>query len=302
VLWLAPVVLACSRASPEPVKPQAPDAAAPTPDAALTASASAAANRVDPGRTEPPGPMVLIKGGRFIMGHDGLGEGMDDERPGHWVTVPTFRLDVTEVTVAAYRTCVRAGVCIPPRECFHEGGGPERNIWDYANVDRHPISCVSWHDATGYCTWAGKQLPTEEMWEYAARGKVGRDFPWGWGIPGHDWGAPDDFDERIDGDCFRRLGDSPGAWTNTCPVGSAPKGATPQGVLDMAGNVREWTASPFCPYDHPNCGSARRAMRGGTRSSAKQARGTHREGWDPNSRQPRLGFRCAQRIDEGKTP
>jgi formylglycine-generating enzyme required for sulfatase activity len=247
--------------------------------------------------------MVLLKGGTFKMGHDGVGyDRAVVEGPSHMVKMPTFRVDVTEVTVAAYRACVQSGACSQPGVFFTSRGYRMGCVWDYPNVDDWPMSCVTWQEAVTYCTWAGKELPTEEMWEYAARGRVGRDFPWGWAIPGHSWGAPDDLDERIRGSCSQRINDPVHRWNWTCAVGLAPKGATPEGIQDMAGNVREWTASTFCLYSEPNCGSERRVVRGSTGDDGMGNRGVWRDSREPTERDPALGFRCAQRVAEDKAP
>ncbi|MGC8926285.1 MAG: formylglycine-generating enzyme family protein, partial [Calditerrivibrio sp.] len=118
------------------------------------------------------------------------------------------------VTVDEYARCVNAGGCTQPdtgRYCNYgvDGRGD------------HPINCVDWNQANAYCQWAGKQLPTEAQWEKAARGTDGRIYPWG-----NDWDASKA--------CFNQ--------SSTCAVGSYPQGASPYGVMDMAGNVWDWCA------------------------------------------------------------
>lgn len=166
--------------------------------------------------------MVTLPGGTFDLG----------ER-GDRVSVAPFELDVTEVTVDAYDRCVSAGACSPPAV-----GGPCN--WKVAGRGHHPVNCVSWDQATAFCGWAGKRLPTEEEWEWAARGgERGNAYPWGnaeptgqacWRGEGSDFGS--------------------GKVQGTCPVGSYPAGATPDGILDLAGNVWEWTSSPWEPAPH----------------------------------------------------
>jgi formylglycine-generating enzyme required for sulfatase activity len=281
------------RTKPEPIQHEPTDAAVPTPDAAPTASASAASNLVDPGMTEPPGPMVLIKGGTFRMGSDSPWELSPlNCTPSHVEKVASFRIDLTEVTVAAYRTCVNAGVCSPPR-IVSRSRYDEREActWMAPGVDRHPVNCVNWHQATTYCAWAGKELPTEEQWEYAARGRQGRLFPWG-GIVGRDW-LPEDQNTYTRGECRHHR------WP-TCPVGSAPKGDTPEGVHDMAGNVFEWTQSASCLHIRPPCDATYRVIRGGFGGPMLWA--ASRWSIDSTRDEPTDGFRCAQRVEEGKAP
>jgi formylglycine-generating enzyme len=274
------------------VEAAAVDAATPL-DAGAEAGAQDPGSEIAPGPVATPGPMVLLKGGRFKMGSDWKGLGIGSRM----VTLPSFRFDVTKVTVAQYRGCVHAGACSPP-----EGVA----IWDPAGVSNVPVSGVTWYQADAYCKWAGKELPTKEQWEYACAGAVGRDFPWGQGIPNHPWGAPDDLDERINRSC------------ETCPVGVHPKGATPDGIQDMMGLASEWTASvacpdpppagPFDPFRKPTCTQTYRAIRGGDAGDEERGslcvvgRGSERAIDHVGSYPAPLGFRCAQRVEETKNP
>jgi len=231
------------------------------------------------------------------MGHDGIspnGE-LDDARPSHWATVPPFRIDITEVTVDAYRRCLEAGACSVPVDAKVDLGEPVPCNWTEPNRGNYPINCVTWQQADGYCRWAGKQLPTEEMWEFAARGKAARDFPWGPAVPNQRWGVPPDVLERLRGSCqgqFKSTADP-----STCPVGSAPKGATPEGVLDLAGNVGEWTASDYCEYATKTCNAAKKVARGGDNGWSRLPFRTltvFRADLDPTYASPIFGFRCAK--------
>ncbi len=188
-------------------------------------------------------PVVRVSAGMFRMGTE---SGPAEERPPHDVTLSSFSIDLTEVTVAAYRLCVDEGRCSPSI------------TWDRCNggrVDRddHPINCVDWLQAKAFCAWAGKRLPTEEEWEYAARGRDARRWPWGNAPPGPE------LLNACDKECARArqrsqsleaplLFEASDGWATTAPVGSYPEGESAFGVLDLAGNVWEWTASPFCTY------------------------------------------------------
>lgn len=214
--------------------------------------------------------MVRIPAGSFMMGSN---DGYDDEKPVHQVRVSAFEMDVTEVTVAQYRSCVSVGACDPPNSAgrcnFGQGG-----------KDDHPVNCVDWDQATAFCAWAGKRLPTEAEWEYVARGTDGRTYPWGNEAPS----------EQL---CWGRY-PFPGT---TCPVGAYPAGDSPFGVKDMAGNVWEWTSTEYCDSYAPraDCDSAR-VIRGGSWDidDAQIVRAADRGMDAPAVRNDYHGFRCAR--------
>lgn len=169
--------------------------------------------------------MMLIQGGSFQMG--GLGEAaLPNEKPSHKVTLKSFWLDQTEVTNGQYAMCVAAGACEIPREFKSASRKDYYKNSEYAD---YPVIYVTWNQAKTYCEWAGRRLPTEAEWEYAARGTDFREFPWGDDKPGEET-ANFDYKNK-----------------DTAKVGSYPKGASPFGILDMAGNVWEWVADFYSP-------------------------------------------------------
>jgi len=153
--------------------------------------------------------MVRVPAGDFLYGDS------KEKR-----TLPEFWIDKTPVTNAEYAQFVQATNHNPPRHW--KGKTPPKEIAE------HPVMYVSWHDAVAYAEWAGKQLPTEEEWEKAARGTDGRAYPWGDETPTRELC---NFNQNEQG---------------TTPVGKySPQGDSPYGCVDMAGNVWQWTASDY---------------------------------------------------------
>jgi hypothetical protein len=204
----------------------------------------------------PPG-MKGLPGGSYTMGETG--------KP---ASVRPFCLDETEVTVKAYRGCVEAKQCDP----VSDGG-------DKAD---HPIVNVTWGEAKAYCEaqQARKRLPTEEEWEWAARGTTrGTEYPWGNEKPTNQL-------------CWNGEGNDRKArgFVATCPVGSYPDGDnSPEGIKDLAGNVWEWTNSAS------DMVSAFYVFRGGGWSFVDPVLISVRlvGRYYPDLRNPLLGFRCA---------
>jgi len=162
--------------------------------------------------------------------------------------VAPFDIDPVEVTNGAYLACERAGACRPPK-----GTGAQRSqCADRTESARasHPVTCVDRAEATAFCRWQDKRLPTDAEWAFAARGDDGRWFPWKHGAPADIcWmrGGPNSGPQVVDG----------AVKVNTCPVGTSAQDRSPFGVLDMAGSVREWTDSDFAPgYDDPAEGTS----------------------------------------------
>jgi formylglycine-generating enzyme required for sulfatase activity len=208
----------------------------------------------------------------------------------HPVTLSSFEMDRTEVTVADYERCVSAGVCAPAELA----ADPRFSRPDF------PVTHVRFADAVDYCAWTGGRLPTEAEWEYAARGVAGREFPWGDVYNPHlanHGGWADDRADATDG------------FAGLAPVGSFPDGATPLGLLDMAGNVAEWVADLLeidkfgepvgygdeAVTDPPphTTGGGPHVVRGGSFQDAATWLMSTARGYDLLPRPPWVGFRCA---------
>jgi formylglycine-generating enzyme required for sulfatase activity len=188
--------------------------------------------------------------------------------------VAGFWMSRTEVSVAEYSRCVAAGRCA---RAGYEGGAQRFRRSNF------PVTLVSFDDARRYCAFRAGRLPTEAEFERAARGATRRTYPWGHTFYGklanHGRLAIDPTDAS-DG------------YAELAPVGSFPSGATPEGILDLAGNAAEWTSDAFSRDDgRPT--STERAVRGGHFASAAPfLRGAARTGKPPGTREPTLGFRC----------
>jgi serine/threonine-protein kinase len=196
--------------------------------------------------------MIYIPAGEFMMGTNDIeaqrileGNGRQyPEVPTHNVTLDGFWIDKFEVTTGQYLKCVEAGVC---EAAAHNNaifaGSEYYTSPDYAN---YPVINVTWYKARAYCEWAGRRLPTEAEWEKAARGTDGRKYTWG-NDP-----VSNDVANLCDKNCTARYPNPKfnDGFPETAPVGSFPKGASPYGVMDMAGNVWEWTSSIPNPYPY----------------------------------------------------
>lgn len=161
---------------------------------------------------------------RYVGPHIEPDRGRYEDEVPRLVQVGAFSIDRTEVTVGQYRAFTEA--------TGYRGGGMGQG-------DDLPVVQVNAADARAYCTWVGKRLPTAEEWEYAARGDESRRFPWGDPYPD---GTRANF---CDASCERPWAtpDHDDGHARLAPVGSFPAGATPEGLLDMAGNAREWTST-----------------------------------------------------------
>ena len=239
--------------------------------------------------------MVLIPAGEFTMGRDG---GPPEEGPAHKLFLPAFFIDRNLVTMKEYARFIRAkGPVGPKGEQYLDVGDEDNRIhhvgdtWEVeAGWEDYPASEMAWHGAVAYCKWLEKQLPSEAEWEKAARGADRRLYPWG-----NDPPTPE-------------LAFFGGFRGESVPVGRYPKGRSPYGVLDMAGQIWEWTRStatsyPYDPKDGRESLSAPypRVTRGGSAASDHEGlTATSRHTVDPG-RQARghgyYGFRCVSRVE-----
>ncbi len=181
--------------------------------------------------------MVRVPAGDFQMGCDSNhSAGAVCSDPVRRVYIDAFEIDKYEATNAEYRACVNAGACNSPRR---DNSHHRKSYYHDPAFDFHPVLYVSHWDAKAFCAWEGKRLPTEAEWEKAARGPIDA-RPWPWGSEMPDCTRMNYVDDR-----------DPNAWyacvDDTSPVGATPKGASPYGAMDMAGNVMEWVLDYYDP-------------------------------------------------------
>lgn len=249
-----------------------------------------------------PDGMVRVPAGEFTMGTDEVDQGghalglglrkpwFADETPEHRVYLKAFFIDRFEVTNRQYYIFCQATDHKPPRFW----GGPKYP----EGQDDYPVSNVNFYDAAAYAEWVGKRLPTEAEWEKAARGDLGRRYPWG-----------NNFDvTRAHISPSSKISSSEGP----LPVGSFPEGASPYGAMDMVGNLWEWVWDYYRPYPESEQGSEDyekklMVVRGLSyigvghfpkeeymKVVALKARASYRESLSPFVRKKDVGFRCAK--------
>jgi serine/threonine-protein kinase len=246
--------------------------------------------------------MVYIPPGEFKMGSNDY----SNEKPLHTVYLDGYWVGKYEVTVTQFKIFVNDTGYVTEAES--SGGafaftGSIRKQWrqkkginwknpGFEQEDNHPVVCVSWNDVNKYCKWLSRKkgltfkLPTEAQWEKAARGTDSREFPWGDQKPG---GTLANFDEKVG---------------KTTPVDSYHKGASPYGLLDMAGNVWEWCRdwygkryyklSPGKNPTGPKSGSERVIRRGSWGNEARIIHGPVTYLYVPSFCSFNLGFRLCQ--------
>lgn len=246
----------------------------------------------------PGASMVRIASGRFVFGSTAeevleASASCATEPLGHRCTEHTFSnelgrrtafqrsfwIDRTEVTVSEYARCVAHGRCMRPG---WTGGSRRFRQPDF------PVTFVSFQDAESYCRFRGARLPSEAEFERAARGRLGRTYPWG-----------NLYNARLANHGRHSViqNDPSDGYAELAPVGSFPAGRTPDGILDLAGNVAEWVSDAYRErYDQPPPAAgdvSRRVVRGGSwASGAAWMRGAARQSVDPDTRRPEIGFRC----------
>lgn len=241
-------------------------------------------------------PLIEIPAGKVWIGCDDTSNGefscLADELPLHQVSLDSFLIDKFEVTNVQYALCVLAGACAEPTYLH---SATRQNYYSDPNYADYPRVAVSWFEAGDYCEWVGGRLPTEAEWVRAARGDDKRTYPWGDASP--DCDKANTLDENTGRLC---VGD-------TSPVGSYPEGASPFGVMDLAGNVWEWTAdwyykhyysiSPDINPQGPEQGGAKVVHGGGFDYGWKLSRIAYTTDHDPSEHKIGFGFRCV--MDDG---
>ncbi len=308
---------------------------APTPQAALFTPPTAMVGA--PGERE-----ILIPAGPFIRGSNKVDdEGLQErygfvtplflnEHPEHTLTLDAFILDKYEVTNAEYKAFVISTRRPEPQAWIQNGynvhedklrGAHIDNLrWistDYFNLDINPevldkpqllsmlfakqtqrdalaATAVNWFDADDYCRWVGKRLPTEAEWEKAARGPNGNEYPWG-----EKWAQGlANSGENTGGDSEQEDDES------IMPPGSFPRDVSYYGVFDLGGNVSEWVADIYQPYngsdfDDPNYAKQHRMVKGGGAGMGHYGlstffRGARRAHTAAENASTDVGFRCAR--------
>jgi formylglycine-generating enzyme required for sulfatase activity/serine/threonine protein kinase len=289
-----------------------PASATPAPLPVVSPVASAV-----PAAPHCPEDMVLIAGGSMFMGDLDL----DNARPPHKVTVESFCVDRHEVTAGAYDACAQHGNCLKAPQVVHFADVTDAQQLAFSELcnarregrENHPANCVDWGMADNFCRGpggrlsdGGARLPTEAEWEFAARGSAQKAYPWG--------------DEPPDATRLNACGSECDAWfkahhlmtrtlypaddhfAGTAPVGSFPAGATREGVLDLAGNVWEWTGDWYGRYGGDAVASPKgaesgteRVVRGGSfnGSMSAWAKPAYRWKTTPDTYNHAIGFRCA---------
>jgi iron(II)-dependent oxidoreductase len=229
----------------------------------------------------PGNPLIEIPAGPFVFGND---SGEDNERPRRVIEGRAFAINRTEITNAQYQRFVDA---TGHRSAFY-GGHP------VLGLDDRPVVGVSFDDAAAFCAHFGLRLPTEREYERAARGTDGARFPWG--------DAAVDATRANHGSDACCDSDGSDGYAMTAPADSFPQGASKEGVLNLVGNVWEWTADFYAPYEGEapaDIAGKYRVLRGGAwNSDPSHLTATYRLAYDPDYRfAANGGFRCVRSPD-----
>ncbi len=263
--------------------------------------------------------MACIRGGSFIRGSEAprtcaqgevrrIPKNEPNHRPVQTIFLPTYYLDLTEVTFADYQRCVTGNKCSPARPAYNDFSAPNQ-----------PMVGVTWFQAQAYCRAMGKHLPTEAQWEKAARGSQGELYPWGNEKPSCEKAVIRDTRGRGCG--VQKAPPSP-TKGKTSPVMSKPPGR--YGIYDLIGNAEEWTADWYssnwsnCGEDcagfnprgpcgdgdpaQPCPGRDRKVVRGGSwywPASCATA-WTRRPHYPENKPYHHFGFRCAATLNDAR--
>jgi formylglycine-generating enzyme required for sulfatase activity len=258
-----------------------------------SASSSASAPGPEPGQvlleTKSGLELVWIPGGSVQIGCvNGDRKCATWEKPTRAAKIDGFWMGKTDVSVAAYEKCVQAGNCTVPNHAV--------DVCNWGRRKDHPINCEDWNQAKQFCEWIGARLPTAEEWEYAAKSGEDRIHPWG--------------NEKLTGkranycdiQCPKALlpknrelweqnhwidTHEDDGWASTSPVGAYPQGSTRWGLLDMVGNVWQWTASDYDPQNKEIRGGSWLDEPSWLRTSARLKHST-------STRHIDIGFRCVR--------
>ena len=254
---------------------------------------------VEPNAKEllPPTTMKLISGGTFMMGSN---DGPDDEKPQHTVFLKPFFMDILPVSNRDFANFLNnQGLQNQRGEFYYDYQDGDARIHRHNSAwkadlhyEFHPANEVSWVGARDYCAWLNKRLPTEAEWEKAARGTDGRKYPWGNAAP------------------TAKLALFGARYNTSASVDAFPDGASPYGILDMAGNQWEWVSSMYQPYpykaddgrENQNTGPIRSTRGGGHDSNAEEISTSHRGRFlsrNPKAGHHNIGFRCASSDYQG---
>jgi len=243
--------------------------------------------------SQPDEGMVLIPEGSFMMGsskediewvvhtfNSASRKWYQDETPKQKIYLKSYYIDKLEIINAKYKAYMQST------------GKPAPKFWDNPrfNKPEQPVVGVNFDEAVEYCLWVGKRLPNEAEWEKAARGWDARRFPWG--------DEPNPTLANI-----RGLKDQ---YRYTSPAGIYVNGKSPYGVMDMAGNVWEWTSEWYLPYPNNEntnemFGQTLKVVRGGSwNSNMDLARAAIRGKALPKQKQNYIGFRCVMQLQKGE--